>query len=179
MAAGQPQHLGGIEARTTSGPPGRQPDLAAGPPEDGGQVLGGSGVQVVTEIVGEDDGAGDVGGRHRLGDREHALRRGAVRRQRQRPGLIQGQGGLQSAQQGVDRAVVGDEPDPSRGIWRRHAEHAGGALVQDAIQYLLDGLHARDLAGRGRDVVAEFRDGRPDGVRVLLGDHAAEHSARP
>jgi hypothetical protein len=110
--------------------------VARSPPESRGQALTGRGVQVVTEIVGQHDGACDVGGRHRLGDREHARRRGTVRRQRQRPGLIQREGRLQPAQQGVDRAVVRDEPDPARGVRRPPARTTFLPSLQPGPWYL-------------------------------------------
>ena len=110
VAACQPQHLGGVERAGHLRPPGREPGLAAGPAKGSREEFRGRGVKVVAEVVREDDGGADVSCCHRLGDREHALRRRAVRRQRQRPGRVRVQGGLQSAQQRVGRAVVGDEP---------------------------------------------------------------------
>jgi hypothetical protein len=70
MAAGQPQDFRGIEGPGHLGP-GRQPDLAACPPQARCEEPGGRGVQVVTEIVGEHDRAGNVRSRHRLGYSEH------------------------------------------------------------------------------------------------------------
>lgn len=74
-------------------------------------MLGGGSVELVPEVIGEYDRAGNVREQHGLGHGQDGGHRTAMVRQGQRPGSVQPQRSSQSTQKGGDGSVLGQEAD--------------------------------------------------------------------